>query len=47
MIHRRQTGKKWDLPARENQDFDATPVFSQSPINSAVGDMTATVFVNL
>jgi hypothetical protein len=35
------------LPARENLDFDATPVFSQSPINTAIGDMTAAVFVNL
>jgi hypothetical protein len=38
---------KWGLPARENQDFEATPVFSQSPINTAIRDMTAAVFVNL
>jgi hypothetical protein len=43
----RRRSKKWGLPARENQDFEATPVFSQSPINTAIGDMSAAVFVNL
>ena len=38
---------KWGLPARENQDFEATPVFSQSAINIAIGDMTSAVFVSL
>jgi hypothetical protein len=38
---------KRGLPTRKNQDFEATPVFSQSRINTAVGDMTAAVFVNL
>jgi hypothetical protein len=35
------------LLAPENQDFEVAPVSSQSPINTAVGDMTAAVFVNL
>jgi len=38
---------KWGLPVQKNQDFEAAPVFSQSPINTAVGDMSAAVFVNL
>jgi hypothetical protein len=38
---------KMGLPARENQDFEVAPVFSQSPINTAIGDLSATVFVNL
>jgi hypothetical protein len=38
---------KWGLPAPENQDLKATRVFFQSPINTAIGDMIAAVFVNL
>jgi hypothetical protein len=39
---------KMGLPARENRDFEANPVFSQSPINTALGDMpAAAAFVNL
>jgi hypothetical protein len=33
--------------AVQDQDFEAGPKFSQSPISTAVGDMTAAVFVNL
>jgi hypothetical protein len=36
MIHRREDGQKWGVPARENQDLEATPVFSQSPVMCAM-----------
>jgi hypothetical protein len=39
--------QKWGLPAQENQDFEVAPVSSQSPMNTAVGDMSAPIFVNL
>src|SRR5262249_1931364 len=45
MIHRRADGQKWAF--QRGQDFEVAPVSSQSPINTAVGDMSTAVFVTL